>query len=241
MQRSISSGKATSKKDPQIRRNELLKALSPLLLKAIAGGAADLVATSFGCQFITEVLFVAEGDKSTALGAVAAAAAGNPASVEPPASADDLAINGTFHPSHIATTPFGGKMLKALTAGGRFDSKTKTIVPIVPALDFANILYPHIKDYVIEWATGSSSFVILALVESSNFAQRNEVVKILKSRKNRLSKAATEETTDQKAKREAAEELSIEENASGTGKKSGKAVKKQDVGNVGSALLLKML
>ncbi|RAL65250.1 hypothetical protein DID88_001356 [Monilinia fructigena] len=63
----------TSKKDPEIRRQELIKALSPYLLKAIASASRELIATSFGCQFITEVLFGAEGDKSAALEALAEA------------------------------------------------------------------------------------------------------------------------------------------------------------------------
>lgn len=231
----------TSKKDPEIRRNELAKALSPFLLKAIAAGAADLVATSFGCQFITDVLFGAEGDKSAGLAAIAEAAAGDPTSVQPPVPADKVTTESAMPTPHIATTAYGGKMLKALIAGGRFDSKTKTVVPIVPALDFADILYPNIKDYIIQWATGSSSFVILALAESDNFSKKDDVLKILKDNKKKLQKAAKEETSEQKARREEAEKQSREENTSGKAKKSKKPVKEREVGNKGSVLLLEML
>ncbi len=173
----------TSKKDPETRRNELTKALSPPLLKAIAAGATNLVASSFGCQFITEVLFGAEGDKSAALAAVAAAAAGNPSLVRSPAHTDTVAAEGALAVPHVAATAYGGKMLKALIAGGRFDNKINKIVPIVPALGFSDILYSKIKDYVMEWATGSSSFVILALIESSNFKDRDKVLEILRTNK----------------------------------------------------------
>jgi pumilio family protein 6 len=231
----------TSKKDPEIRRNELAKALSPYLLKAIAAGAADLVATSFGCQFVTEVLFGAEGDKSAALAAVAEAAAGDPTFVQPPVAADKVAIEASVPVSHIATTPYGGKMLKALIAGGRFDSTTKTIVPVIPALDFADILYPNIKDYIIEWATGSSSFVVLALAESDSFSKKDEVLKTLKDSKKKLQMAAMEETAEQRKRREEADAQTKDEKAGGKGKKSKKPAREREVGNKGSALLLELL
>ncbi|KAG0649996.1 Pumilio domain family member [Hyphodiscus hymeniophilus] len=230
----------TSKKDPEIRRGELMKALSPYLLKAIATGAADLVATSFGCQFVTEVLFGAEGDKAGALAAVASTAAGDPTFVQSQDPVQDVALEGASTASHIGAVPYGGKMFKTLIAGGRFDSKTRKIVPVIPALDFANVLYPHIRDHVVEWATGPSSFVVLALVESSNFAKKGEVMEILRGNKNRLQKAAKEETATQKAKREATGELSKGKNNTRQGKKS-MTVEEHDIGNRGSALLLGLL
>lgn len=231
----------TSKKDPEIRRSELAKALSPYLLNAIPAAAADLVATSFGCQFITEVLLGAEGDKSAALAAVAETAAGDPSYVEPaPAEGDTTTTENPQPQSHIASKPYGGKMLKTLVAGGHFDPKTKSVVPVVPALNFADILYPKIKDYIIEWATGSSSFVILALLESSDFSKKKEVLKALKDNKEKLQKAAKEETVEQKARREEAEAAEKAAGGSGKGKK-GKSAERREVGNKGSALLLEKL
>ncbi|RDW88892.1 ARM repeat-containing protein [Coleophoma cylindrospora] len=227
----------TSKKDPEIRQKELAKALSPYLLKGIAAAARDLVATSFGCQFVTEALFGTEGDKSAALAAIAETAAGDPTFV--PVETEEGA-EAEQAPPHLASTPFGGKMLKSLIAGGRFDSKTKQVVPVEPALDFADILYPHISDFIMEWATGSSSFVVLALVESESFSKKAEVLKILKDNKKQLKKAATEETAEQKASREAAVEAEKEKDAS-KGKKSKVVKKERSIGNKGSALLLEML
>ena len=225
----------TSKKDPEIRRSELAKALSPFLLMAIEGAASDLVTSSFGCQFVTEVLFGAEGEKSASLNAVAKTAAGDPNYVQP---VSEEGIEGRHPPSHIATTPWGGKMLKALIAGGRFDMKTKTVLPVVPALDFANILYPNVEEHIVNWATGSSSFVILGLTEASDFSKKDDLMRILKENKKKLQKAAKEETPDQKSRREvkAAENDVVK----GRGKKS-KSVKVIEVGNKGSALLLEKL
>lgn len=232
---------STSKKDPEVRRSELAKALSPYLLTAIATAASDLVTTSFGCQFITEVMFGADGDKSSALEAIAQTAAGDPSYVEASSGADPV-VTSDVAPAvgHIANTSFGGRALKALVAGGHFDIKTKSIVPVVPALNFADVLYPNIKDSIVEWATGSSSFVVLALLESKSFSKQDEVLKTLKENKKKLQKAAKEETREQRARREEAEAASKDGKPSGKGKKA-KDIKTWDVGNKGSVLLLEKL
>lgn len=233
----------TSKKDPEIRTAELAKALSPQLLSAIAAAPSELVASSFGCQFVTEVLFAADGDKSAALKAIASTAAGDPSALAAEEEKDEEAMN--MHEdapqTHVAQTSAGGKMLKSLIAGGRFDSKTKKVIPVEPALNFADILYPVIKDHILAWATGSSSFTILALLESDNFSHNEEVLKTLKKHKKELEKAATEETAEQKAR--ATEAADKEKEAAEKGKaggKKGKKVFEKTVGNVGSKLLLQL-
>ena len=234
----------TSKKDPETRRSELAKQLSPFLIKAIATNAADLVATSFGCLLITEVLFGAEGDKTQALAAIAEAAAGDPKyiEVEPVVESED-AMEGVEGPiAHMGSTAHGGRMLKSLIAGGRFDPVSKSIVPVSPPLDFANILYPHIKEHLVDWATGSSSFVVLALLETK-FDKKDEVLATLKKNKKALQKSATEETVEQQARREELAALKAEEGKEGKTVKKGKKkpVKVFEVGNAGSRLLLKLL
>lgn len=223
--------KVTSKKDPQTRRAELVKAVSPYLLSAIAAAASDLVSSSFGPPFITEVLFGAAGDKATACKAVAEIAAGDPSQPTPPPEGAEEA-EGTMH---IGATAHGGKMYKALISGGRFDPATKKVVPVEPALNFGDILYPHIKDHVIEWATGSSSFVILALLESEDFSKKDELKKTLKVNKKKLEKASNEETSEQRSKREASAASETKSN------KKSKGGKTSHVGNRGAALILEKL
>lgn len=224
--------KTTSKKDDDIRRAELAKALSPHLLAAIAAAPSQLVATSFGCPFVTEVLLNATGDKTAALEAIASTAGGDP-TVE--ADATEEEINMHKEPQvHIAQTAYGGRMLKTLISGGRFDSKTKKVVPVEPALNFADILYPVIKDYIVAWATGSNSFVVLALLESDKFSHKDELLKILKKSKKELTKAATEETAQQKAN-------NVELDLGKKNKQKHKVQSDKPVGNAGSKLLLKMM
>lgn len=235
--------RTTSKKDPEVRRTELAKALSPYLLRAIAASAANLVATSFGCQFVTEVLFNSDGDKSAALNAVASTAAGDQSFVQPPDVEEGKCITTTdgVQPKYsLASNPYGGRMFKALIAGGKFDQKTKMVLPVVPALNFADVLYPNIQDYIVEWATGSNSFVVLQLLETSTFSNKEEVLQVLKNNKKALERAATEETVEQKARREISEKEK-DTKTGNTDKKLKSLSKEREVGNKGAALLLKML
>ena len=94
-----------SKKDPKVRQQELRKALSPALLKSVATNAADLATAPLGCQFASEVIIFAEGDRSAAAEAIAALAEGEGAKEN-----KDL-----------------GRMLKNLVQEGFFNNKTQKI------------------------------------------------------------------------------------------------------------------
>ncbi|GES58953.1 protein PUF6 [Aspergillus terreus] len=169
----------TSKKDPAIRRQELVKAASPTVLELIAARADTLLETSFGCQFIAEVLFEADGDKSAALEAVAVAAKSR---------------------ADTKDSPFVGRLLKSLVQGGRFNSAEKTVEKVQPPLNFHGLLYEQIQDEIMSWATGSNVFVVVALTESDEFEKKAELLKTLKKGKKGLEKAAAESGTDGKKK-----------------------------------------
>lgn len=159
----------TSKKDPEIRRNELIKAASPTLLEFIAASAPSLMDTSFGCQFISEVLFDADGDKSAALAAVAAAAKSK---------------------TEVKDSAFVGRMLKALVQGGRFNTEKKVVEKVDPPLGFHSLLYEQIKDEIMSWAAGANPFVVVALMESDDFDKKDELAKTLKKNRKLLEEAA---------------------------------------------------
>jgi pumilio family protein 6 len=218
--------KTTSKKDEQVRRAELVTALSPHLLDAITAAAPDLVSTAFGCQFVTEVLLGGSGDKEKALAAVAECAAGDPnEQIE-----GEAAQSPKLHLSHSAAA---GRMLKSLIQGGRYDKEKGQVVQVEPPLNFSNQLYPVIEEHVVTWATGPGSFVVVALVEASDFTEQKALVKKLKEKKKTLQKAASEETAEQKAARESQEQS--------TAGKKGKKKGEKPVGNAGSKILLEKL
>ncbi|KND90209.1 Pumilio homology domain family member 6 [Tolypocladium ophioglossoides CBS 100239] len=221
--------KTTSKKDEDLRRKELVAALSPQLLSVIAAAPSELTATAFGCQFVTDALLSEAEDKTKALEAIAQSAAGDPK--EEPGE-DELSSR-----PHISRASFGGRMLKSLIQGGKFDKATSKVVQIEPPLEFSNVLYPVIKEYVMDWATGPSSFVVVGMMEAGDFGEVDALKKTLKKNKKSLEKAVTEMTAEQKAAKEAQEEKASTEKGGKKGKKKTEPL----VGNAGSKLLLEKL
>ncbi|KAI5292617.1 pumilio domain member 6 [Ascosphaera acerosa] len=180
----------TSKKDPEVRRRELVRAAMPTLLRFIASQAETLVTTTMGCQCVTEVLLTAvdgseeEGLRQEALAAIAVATTST-ATVAVPTGAgagegEDAA------PVPVMQTAFVGRMLKALVQGGRYDRAAKAIVKVQPPLRFAEPLYDAIKDDVMQWATETNPFVVVALVEAGEdaFAGHAQLMKTLKKKAN---------------------------------------------------------
>lgn len=221
--------KTTSKKDAEARRTELVAAFSPQLIEAVLAAPQDLTATTFGCQFVGDVLLSCVGDKQAALEAIAQCAEGSP-SQEVVAGEE-----GSIPTPHISQSAFGSRMLKSLIQGGRFDKAAGKVILVDPPLEFANTLYPVIQEHVVDWATGPGSFVVVGLAEAGDFGEKDALKKTLKKNKKLLEKAATEATADQKAAKGAAEEQEQK-----GGKKGKKNKGEKPVGNMGSKILLEV-
>ncbi|KAH7095827.1 armadillo-type protein [Paraphoma chrysanthemicola] len=172
----------TSKKDPSLRMQEVAKHIEPQLLNAITARASDFASFTFGLQFMGEVLVgapeVEPAKRKEALTEVARLSQSILDSSLPASAGDNKAS------SH------GKNMLKTLVQGGKFDPATKKVVPVEPALGFADLLWDEIKENAIDWATGQGSFVIVALTEAEGFERKKEVLKALKKDKTRLEGAA---------------------------------------------------
>ncbi|QIX02286.1 hypothetical protein AMS68_007803 [Peltaster fructicola] len=176
----------TSKKAPEVRQKELLQYLANILLDLVADRAGNLVRTSFGWQFITEVLLELNGEhKQRALEAVASLAEGEPAAE-----------------GHIAHDPAAGRALKALVGGGPFDPKEKKVKLVEPRLAFAEQLWPIIKSHIVDWACSPASFVVVALLESEDVSDviKTEVKKALKKERAKLQAVTTDKKDKDKAK-----------------------------------------
>ena len=169
----------TSKKDPELRRKELIRALSPTLLPFIVAKAEELIQTSFGCQFMGEVLLSAEGDREMALIQVAHLIHIGQNSAEMQASLE---------------LPAASRMLKSLVLGGRFNTKKKVMDLVDPPLRFSNFLHSHIQDHLLAWATGSNAFVVVGLLESADLdpERKATIIKDLRRQRVELEKAARE-------------------------------------------------
>lgn len=157
----------TSKKDPDIRRKELVVSLSPLLLSLVASKGEALVSTSFGCQFISEVLLGASGDRNLAGVAIAAMAKSDSES------------------KPLLESPAAGRMLKSLVLGGRYNPATKAIDLADPPLGFHEVFYSAIKDDILNWATGANSFVVVGLLEAPGFPHVEDLKRKLSEGKSR--------------------------------------------------------
>ncbi|KAJ5160358.1 uncharacterized protein N7482_007362 [Penicillium canariense] len=189
--------KETSKKEPAVRRNELAAAASPTLLAFIAARAETLLQTSFGCQFIGEVLFEATGDKTAALEAVANAAKTKAvANAEKPEAEQG---DSDPAPEQRDSGAAFGRLLKSLVQGGRYNPATKSVEKLSPPLNFHDLLYEQIRNEVVEWATGPDTFVIVAMAESDDFKGKSELLKTLKKNQKALTKAADSGKGEKKA------------------------------------------
>jgi pumilio family protein 6 len=170
---------STSKKDPAVRMHEVARHIEPQLLSAIAERAADFASFTFGLQFMGEVLVgapdVEPATRAEALSRVAPLAQ---SILDAALAADAKAA------SH------GKNMLKTLVQGGKFDPATKKVVPVSPALGFADLFWDEVKSAVVSWATGHGSFVIVALIEAEGFDRKDEVLKALRKEKKALQEAA---------------------------------------------------
>ena len=204
----------TSKKDPELRRKELVTSLSPALLSLISSEAKALVSTSFGCQFISEVLLGAPKGRDPAMNAVAALAKG-----------DD-------ETKALLDLPAAGRMLKSLVLGGRFNPTTKGIDLADPALGFHDIFYSTIKDEILDWATGANSFVVVGLLEAPGFPHVEEL-------KAKLSKGKGR----QKLVEAARSSGEVDDKVKGKKSKGSKSQEETHVktGNKGTQLLLRKL
>ncbi|KAF3348944.1 hypothetical protein VdG2_02974 [Verticillium dahliae VDG2] len=175
--------------------------------------------------------------RTIALEAVAAVAEGDP-------TAEPMELdNHVAQQAHVSQTAWGGRALKTLIAGGKYNKQTGKVEQVEPPLKFADALYPVIEDHVVQWATGPSSLVVLALLESPDFSHGKELKATLKKSKKQLQAAATEETAEQKARREAdaAEEDSDKGDKKAKKAKKGGAKPERPVGNSGTRLLLENL
>lgn len=191
----------TSKKDPKIRLQEIARYIEPQLLSAITARAPDLASFTFGLQFMGEVLVgapeVEPKKRQEALKEVAVL--GQQILDSSLQTSSDEKDDATVK-KDLAT--HGKNMLKTLVQGGKFDPESKKVVPVEPALGFADMFWDQIKHNVVQWATGQGSFVIVGLVESEDFGRKHEVLKVLKKERKNLEAAAAagSATSDTKGK-----------------------------------------
>lgn len=128
---------ATSKKDDETRRQELLKQFAPLMYRAVADSAAELMKDPLGMQFIGELLEHGgeEENRQAAIDAVVREFSGSVELVK----------------AHPLANPVSSRILKVMV------KQVPEVREQVADLALKN---------VGEWAAGPGTFVIVALLES---------------------------------------------------------------------------
>ncbi|ANB11021.1 Puf6p [Sugiyamaella lignohabitans] len=171
---------ATSKKDDEVRRTELLKAFSPLFFEAISANTRTILKESLGAQFVAEALLygIGEDDRQKALESVASAFGD---------SSPD-ADNGT----HLIHEPFSTRLLRTLVQDGHWDAKEKRANVVSSPTNFKALLLTKVLEFPAEWATGDGSFVVVSLVENLESADKATLVKVLKKHKKAITAASAD-------------------------------------------------
>lgn len=157
-----------SKKEPEIRAQEILKATSPQLIKLVADDAAGLMREKLSSQVVQEIMLHAVGDKSAAVDAILA-----------------LCGENIEKENHIMEERFANRIIKAMVKADTAEAENdKAVEP----LEFAPKLLEVIKPNLAHFATNHGSYVVLALAEEPS--TQKEVKKELKSHKKEIEEAA---------------------------------------------------
>jgi pumilio family protein 6 len=165
----------TSKKEDDVRRLELNKGFSPLILQLIVDQSSDLLRDNLGSQFIAEALLYAhDTDRSAAAEAVVMAFTGSPENED-----------------HLIHEPVSQRTLRTLIQEGHYNGREKKVERTSePELNFKSMLLPVVSEHLLEWATGDGSFVVVALLENLQDKEKKDLIKNLKSHSKDLKKAA---------------------------------------------------
>lgn len=157
-----------SKKEPEIRAQEILKATSPQLIKLVTDDAAILMREKLSSQVVQEIMLHAVGDKTAAVDAILA-----------------LAGENIEKENHIIEDRFANRIIKAMIKADTAETENdKAVEP----LEFAPKLLEVIKPHLAHFATNHGSYVVLSLFEEPS--TKKEVKKELKSHKKEIEEAA---------------------------------------------------
>lgn len=157
-----------SKKEPEVRAQEILKATSPQLIKLVADDAAGLMREKLSSQVVQEIMLHAVGDKTAAIDSI-------------------LALAGEFvdKDNHIMEERFANRIIKAMVKADTAEADNdKAVEP----LEFAPKLLQVIKPNLAHFAVNHGSYIVLALAEEPS--TKKEVKKELKSHKKEIEEAA---------------------------------------------------
>ncbi|SMN19532.1 similar to Saccharomyces cerevisiae YDR496C PUF6 Pumilio-homology domain protein that binds the 3' UTR of ASH1 mRNA and represses its translation [Maudiozyma saulgeensis] len=188
LERYFEMASKTSKKDPVVRKQELVAKFSNILLNGVGTKYATILPDNIGSQFFSELLtcdeFYAQLDEK------------NVAKYEEILNSVTVYFKGDVtekkHPVHDA---FSTRFLKSLISGGKWDSKERKVIPFEHikglGVPFATKFYDEIIDStnLLVWINEKDcSFTIVALYETlNNTEEGKQFIKDLKSVKKNIN------------------------------------------------------
>ncbi|KAG8221634.1 armadillo-type protein [Butyriboletus roseoflavus] len=145
----------TSKKDSTIRESEIRKAASEGLLQFVTENGAEIARDTGASLLVLEIMLYAEGDKSSAMKALAEALTSPYPSEDPTRP-------------HLIDLPHTSRMYKSLLQGGHFSRSDQSVVrsPMFSPSKFASLFLSVVgRDTTIAIAQGDGAFVVAELLE----------------------------------------------------------------------------
>jgi len=163
--------KGTSKKDDNVREEEIRKSASEGLLTFVAEKGDSMSRTPGGSLVITEIMLYAQADKTAATDALLAGLKSVYPSEDP-------------ERPHPIDLPHTSRMFKTLLQGGHFSRGTQsvTLVPTFSAGAFASAFMKQVgQDLTLKMGTGNGAFVVAELCERIRIEGAGEERATLKS------------------------------------------------------------
>ncbi|KAI8921330.1 armadillo-type protein [Powellomyces hirtus] len=196
----------TSKKDDTLRKEQLLKAISPFLIKTCTEKCGELVRDQTSGAVMVETIFHADGDKSELLQSLANLASGlpddsaaSPAKSSEPFNAvkklkEDVALakqqeEGIDMNEHVMLSRQATFVLKNIVSPRRKTDATETL----PAsLEFSTLLAEQLQPNVSYWLrhcaddpkrTSGTAFIFVALLERGSTEAKSTILKAIQADK----------------------------------------------------------
>ncbi len=182
----------TSKKDEQIRTEEIRKAASEQLIAWVAGKGSEVVRDPGGSLIITEIMLYAEGGahlllpyKSNSDADVSHIPADKTAASETLLKALTLPYpSADFSNPHLMSLPHSSRVYKTLLQGGPFSHTDKAIVrsPSFSPVEFAKRFVRIVgQENTLAMAKDDGAFVVAVLCERAKESEDNELKDVLKT------------------------------------------------------------
>ncbi|KDQ16608.1 hypothetical protein BOTBODRAFT_30530 [Botryobasidium botryosum FD-172 SS1] len=162
----------TSKKDPEVRAQEVRAAASEGLLRSVAEKGEEMIGDPGASLLVGEIMLFAEGDKSDAI-ATLLRPISTPYVYPPPETS-----------THVIDAAHTARLYKTLIQGGHYDRTAKEVAPSAhfsPSTFASAFMRAAGRDNLVSMTKGNGTFVVVELIERIKADGTPEEMKELRS------------------------------------------------------------